>query len=119
MHQKLSCPHRIKIKPVSLLIWADMYPDQKDLAFLYLNITVLKIDFAGAEGFHLRSGKNYPCLKFLINKVVMESLTVLGNDFDSLLNCHRHLQVRVKDTHSYPKCPLYLHGKNNSRPKRS
>lgn len=69
MQQQPPDAHGIFIENVPLLVWADMHAADENFAVLEGAVSVLQVDRAGADGFHLGAGKLDACFQLVLDKV--------------------------------------------------
>ena len=82
MHQQFSCPERVFVEDVALLVGIDVHTIDIDLVLVDPHEGFLDAAFSHTDGFDFRSKQLNAALKFLIDKIVMVSLLVVSYQFD-------------------------------------
>ncbi len=79
--EKFPCPQWIMIQPVRLGISADVRIDEVNFAPLDITVTIPEVNFPLPQGFDLRPQQRNPGLVSLLDRVIMECLSILANQF--------------------------------------
>ena len=82
MHQEFSCPERIFVKDVALLVRIDMHTVNIDLILVDPHKSFFYAALAHPDGFDLGSEQLNAALKFLNDKIVMVGLLVICHQLD-------------------------------------
>ena len=82
MQQKFTVAQRLVVKPVALVIRADVQiADNYFRTFGYLGIAVLHVGFARAQRFYFRTRQGNACFVSFVNGKIMARFSVFCNNF--------------------------------------
>ena len=81
VHEQLFVAQRILVKDIPLLIRADVHALDKDLTVLDVTVRILQIHSAIANALDLCTVQSDTCLVFLVHKVFVPRLFILGYNF--------------------------------------
>ena len=84
VHQQPLYPHGVGVEHVALLVGAYVHAVDQHFAAHHLRIAVLEVAFAHADGLDLGSLELKPRFEALFDEVVVPSLAVLREHFNSL-----------------------------------